>query len=183
MTVPPQPPQQHRQADQPGRRARDEASRRRIESLMRDQRYDRLRTRRARRLLAGTMLLCVAALPVAFLLGGSWAGLPVVMACAALWFTLRTSLRLVADLPEEYLDERQARLRNRAYVEAYRWLGAVAILASGAGFIAFMVQGKDPDGDTISLTWNQASAAFMFVTALALTVPSIVLALRDEERP
>ncbi len=183
MTVPPQPPLQHRQADRPGRRARDEAVRRRVESLMRDQSYDRLRTRRARRLLAGTMLVGVAALPVAFLLGGSWAGLPVVVACAALWFILRRSLRLVADLPEEYLDERQARLRDRAYVEAYRWLGAVAILASGAGFLAFIFQGKDPDADTIAVTWNQASAAFWFVTALALTVPSIVVALRDEERP
>lgn len=180
MTV---PPQQHRQADRPGRRARDEAFRRRIESLMRDQSYDRLRTRRARRLLAGTMLVGVAALPVAFLLGGSWAGLPVVLACAALWFILRTSLRLVADLPEDYLDERQARLRNDAYVEAYRWLGAVAILASAAGFISFVFQGKDLDADTIALTWNQASAAFWFVTAFALTVPSIVVALRDDERP
>lgn len=85
--------------------------------------------------------------------------------------------------PRSTWTNRQARLRNDAYVEAYRWLGAVAILASAAGFISFVLQGKDLDADTIALTWNQANAAFWFVTAFALTVPSIVVALRDDERP
>lgn len=173
-------PQQSQQSPQ-GSRPKEEVFRRRVETMMRDQSYDRLRTRQARYLLAGTLLVGLAAAPVAFLLGGSWAGLPVVLACAMLWLALRISLRLVADLPEEYLDERQARIRNRAHVEAYQWLTAVAVLTSAAGLLAFIIQGKDPDADTVALSWDQASALFCFVTALALTLPSIVVALRDEE--
>lgn len=175
-------PQQSQQSPH-GSRPRQAAVRRRVQTVMRDHSYDRLRTRQARYLLAGTLLSGLAAAPVAFLLGGSWAGLPVVLACTVLWLTLRISLRLVADLPEEYLDERQSRIRNRAHVEAYQWLSAAAVLTAGAGLLAFIIQGKDPETDTVALSWDQANALFSFIAALALTLPSIVVALRDEEHP
>ena len=50
-------------------------------------------------------------------------------------------MRTIADLPDEYLDERQLAVRNASYVESYRYLGTAVALAATVGLIAFVVQG------------------------------------------
>jgi hypothetical protein len=40
-----------------------------------------------------------------------------------LWWTLRKSVRVVADAPDDLLDERQIALRNSAHTVAYHILG------------------------------------------------------------
>jgi hypothetical protein len=87
-------------------------------------------------------------------------------------------VRTIADLPEDYLDERQAALRNAAYVEAYQWLGGLVGLLASAGLLAFIVLGQDPDTWSLSITWDAAMAIFWVVLGLVLALPSMVLALR-----
>jgi hypothetical protein len=114
-------------------RVYDESNRRWGDTLMRDRTYDRLRTPPARRTL---------------------------VAVVAAFVLLKVSVRSLADVPEDCLDERQLALRYRVYHEAYRWIGLVAVLAGGTGVIAFIALGKDPSGDTLAVTWNQLMAFF-----------------------
>jgi hypothetical protein len=151
--------------------------------IMADTRFQFLRTRGARVSLAVAMGAVILAIPAAWILLGSIGGLVLVVASIVVWWLLRMSVRLVADLPEDFLDERQATLRNRAYVDAYRVLGAMVILLASAGLLAFIVLGKDPDTWTVSLSYDGAMGLFWMLEAAALSIPSIVLALRDRELP
>ena len=93
------------------------------------------------------------------------------------------SVRLVADLPEEYLDERQTDLRNGMYVESYRWFAGLVIILASWGLLAFIILGEDPDTWRVSPSYNAVMGLFWMLEAAALTIPSIVLALRDRELP
>ena len=67
------------------------------------------------------------------------------------------------------------------YAEAHRWnAGATSTLAS-AGLVAFIALGEDPDTWTVDLTWDWCMALFWTVIASALSLPSMVLAIRDRE--
>ena len=149
------------------------------EKLMLDTRYDRLRTRRARLLLVGGYLGLLVLIPVAHLRLGQLAGLLVVLLTASLWALLRVSVRTIADLPDDYLDERQLAVRNASYVESYRYLGGAVALAATVGLIAFVVHGTDHDTWELTLTWEMAMAAFWVFLGLALALPSMVLAVND----
>lgn len=151
--------------------------------IMADTRFQPLRTRRARIALASAMIALVVVIPAAWILVGAVAGIAAVVAGVVVWWLLRMSVRLVADLPEEYLDERQNDLRNRSYVEAYRWLGLVVVILASAGLLAFIVLGKDPDAWSVALSYNTLMGIFWMLEAAALSIPSIVLALRDRELP
>lgn len=149
----------------------------RVDRVMADTHYDRLRTRGARIALVVGYVACLVLVAVCYLAVGSIAGLVAVVLALIVWALLRVSVRAIADLPEDYLDERQAALRNEAYFEAYRWLGGcMGILASGA-LLAFIVLGQDPDTWSVSITWNAAMAIFWIVMGLVLALPSLVLAL------
>lgn len=147
-----------------------------------DHRLDRLRTRRARRALVAVTGLLAVALPAAFLTGTS-VGVVVLVLTAGAWYALAQSVRTVADLADEHLDERQVRVRDRAYVEAYRWLSRLTILLGGAGLLAFMLLRLDPAADVLTVSWDVAMGVFWFAAAAALTLPSMVLALREGEPP
>ncbi len=149
--------------------------------IMADTRFQRLRTRPARILLASSMGALVLVIPATWIGVGSLAGIAAVGVGLVVYWLLRMSVRLVADLPEEYLDERQSELRNRGYVEAYRWLGSLAVVLASAGVLAFIVLGKDPNSWRVELSYELVMAIFWMVTAAALSIPSIVLALRDRE--
>lgn len=151
--------------------------------IMADTRFQRLRTRRARIALATGMIALVAAIPAAWILLGAIAGIVAVVVGVVVWWLLRMSVRLVADLPEEYLDERQADLRNRSYVEAYRWLGGAVVVLASAGVLGFIVLGEDPDTWRIALSYDTVMGIFWALEAAALSTPSIVLALGDRELP
>lgn len=149
------------------------------EKLMADTAYDRYRTRRARLLLVGGYLALLVLIPVAYLRLGQLAGLVVVIITAGVWSLLRVSVRTIADLPDDYLDERQLSVRNASYVESYRYLGSAVALAATLGLIAFIVKGSDLDTWDVTLTWAMVMSAFWFFLGLALGLPSMVLALND----
>ena len=92
-----------------------------------DERYDWLRSLSRRRWLVGATL----AMPVCYglTLFYDWplVSLICLIAYGAAWFLLRRATRLIADLPEEFLDERQLTVRYRAYYHAF--LGAAAVLS------------------------------------------------------
>jgi hypothetical protein len=149
------------------------------EKLMADTTFDRIRTRRARLLLVGGFLTLLVFIPVAYLWLGQLAGLVAVILTAGVWGLLRVSVRTIADLPDDYLDERQLAMRNASYVESYRYLGGAVTLAATAGLIAFVVKAGELDTWEVTLTWGAVMAAFWVLLGLALALPSIVLALND----
>jgi hypothetical protein len=149
------------------------------EKLMADTTFDRFRTRRARLLLVGGFLTMLVLIPVAYLWLGQLAGLIVVILTAGVWGLLRVSVRTIADLPDDYLDERQLAVRNASYVESYRYLAGAVALAATAGLIAFVVKASEFDTWEVTLTWGAVIAAFWVFLGLALALPSIVLALND----
>jgi len=149
------------------------------EKLMADTAYDRYRTRRARLLLVAGYLALLVLIPVAYLGVGQFAGLVVVMLTAGVWSLLRVSVRTIADLPDDYLDERQLAVRNASYVESYRYLGSAVALSATVGLIAFVVNGSDLDTWEITITWGMSMSVFWVFLGLALGLPSMVLALND----
>jgi hypothetical protein len=151
--------------------------------IMADRRFQRLRSRGARIGLAVAMIGIIVVIPLTWVFLGSIAGVIAVLVGVVVWWALRMSVRLVADLPEEYLDERQSTLRNRVYVEAYRWFGALVVVLGSAGIVAFIVLGEDPDTWQVALNYNAVMGIFWMLEAAALSTPSIVLALRDRELP
>ncbi len=151
--------------------------------VMSDTKFQRLRTRPARTVLAITMIVLIFAIPSAWIALGSIAGIIAVLAGIVVWWMLRMSVRLVADLPEEFLDERQATLRNKGYVEAYRWFAGFIVILVSAGLIASIALGDDTDTWRIALDYDTVMGAFWMIEAAALSLPSIVLALRDRELP
>lgn len=152
-----------------------------VDTVMHDTRWDWMRTRRARLTIVGVMIALLIAVPIAWLTLPALAALGVIAVAAGAWWALRMSVRVVADLPEEYLDERQARVRDRAYVEAYRWFAGLTLIAATAALVWFVIVSED-DLVTLELTWGGAMALFWALEGLALTLPSIVLALREPDR-
>jgi hypothetical protein len=168
----------------PTRREKNEqAAAERAARILADTSFHRFRTRPARVALAVSMIALLAVIPAAWIILGSIAGALAVLAGIVVWWLLRMSVRLVADLPEEYLDERQLQLRNGVYVEGYRWLGGLVIMLASAGLLAFIVLGEDPDTWRVALSYNAVMGLFWMLEAAALSIPSIVLALRDRELP
>jgi hypothetical protein len=149
-----------------------------VERAQRDQRFQWLRSRTARRVLVViSALLCVGIIP-GFAQGGLNVGIVVTIGAALSWWALRVSVRTVADLPDRFLDERQRALRNRAYLSAYRiyasFIGGVATI----GLVVFMLVSEN-EAVTLATTWNQAMGGVLFVLIIASVLPSMVVAWRD----
>lgn len=165
----------------PRSRRNEQAVAEMADSVMRDTRFDWMRTRAARRGIVALMIAMLFAMPVAWMTLPSLAALGVVGLAAIVWWALRMSVRVVADLPEEYLDERQARVRDRAYVDAYRWFAGITLAAATVALVWFVVVSID-DAVLVEVTWNGAMAVFWTFEGLALALPSMVLALRERDR-
>lgn len=151
--------------------------------VMSDTRFQRLRTRPVRTALAITMIALIFVIPLTWITLGSIAGIITVLVGVLVWWLLRMSVRLLADLPEEFLDERQASLRNRSYVEAYRWFAGLVVILVSAGLVASIVGGDDTDTWRVALDYDTVMGMFWMIEAAALSIPSVVLALRDRELP
>lgn len=98
-----------------------------------------------------------------------------------LWLAVRRSVRLIADAPAEFLDERLLALRDRTYVGSYR------ALSSGVGFVAMLIVVFN--GFFIDLSDHARESQVRLMTASAYVLlwampalPSVLLAwtLRNE---
>lgn len=166
----------HRPANRQERKEAD--LERRVERIQRDHRFQRLRTRNSRRILAViSALLCVAIIP-SFAQVGGIVGIAVTIAAWGSWWVLRISTRTVAELPERFLDERQRALRNRAYFYAYLILGWVVTALATVGLVAFVLVSEN-DAVTLTTTWDQALGLVLFLTLLISLLPSMVVAWSD----
>jgi hypothetical protein len=149
-----------------------------VERAQFDQRFQRLRSRTARRILVIiSALLCVGIIP-GFAQGGSIVGIVVTIAAALSWWALRVSVRTVADLPDRFLDERQRAIRDRAYLGAYRIYTSIIGGLATIGLVAFIFVSEN-DAVTLTTTWNQAMGGVFFVLIIASVLPSMVVAWRD----
>jgi len=166
-----------------GRQGFEAREQRNAEAVMRDRRYDRLRTASARRLLVVVVAVGIVAVGAVTVLVGMLPAQPVIVVTVAAFLLLRVSVRAVADLPEQYLDERQLALRYRVYQDAYRWLGLVAMALAGAGVITYIALSKDPGSAVVTLDDTHLLALFYVTAALVIALPTMVLALRDADRP
>lgn len=156
-----------------------------VEKSLHDERWNGLRTKGALRfliwgntivILGGTLVLSVIPdTPAAFYL------LIHVLLIFVFWFLLRKAVRLVADAPEESLDERLLEMRNISYLWAYRWLSAI-VFTLGTAALAWVIvmdfQDYSPDGwiYPVEITWGQINALFWLFAGFTFSLPSMALA-------
>lgn len=154
-----------------------------VEKQLNDTQWDGLRTKGAKiflliatnvSLLAGTVFLVVVG-------DNGWTALSLIyiLLLFTFWFLLRKSVRLVADAPEEALDERLIQIRDRSYVIAYRWLSMLAILLA-TGLLGFSIYtDSQPESDgflyNVPLTWPQVQAIFWLIFAYTAMLPSMAV--------
>ena len=154
-----------------------------VEKQLNDTKWDGLRTRRAK-----VVLLVASNVAILFGTGflvavgdNRWAtySLIHILLILVFWFLLRQSVRLVADAPEEALDEMMLQLRNRAYVIAFRWLSVLGFVIITALMVLVIVSDFDEAGDgfnyLVPLTWPQVQAIFWLVAAYVMMLPSMAL--------
>lgn len=92
-----------------------------------------------------------------------------------IYFQMRTSIRLIADAPEEFLDERQIQLRNHSYLESYRILSGVVVIV-GLAIIVWAGAGmKFSDHEGLFTT------SFISLLMMVAVLPTMVLAWKEEE--
>lgn len=154
-----------------------------IDQIMRDTKWDAMRTARAQKLLVVAAGLSLVASPVLF-----WfedfikpgIGILSVLPIFLFWWLLRISVRLVADAPDEFLDELQIRQRDRTYLHSFRTLaGIVSALA-----VALMIVTISKDVTTVgaveyynfSVTFGQVNAVIWSILGSTILVPNMVLA-------
>jgi uncharacterized integral membrane protein len=148
----------------------------RVQALQDDPRFDRLRSVASRRLLVGLVAALVAAVTLVAWQDEVFLLLPLLLVTAAAGALLRRSVRLVADAPDEALDERLVAVRDRAYRTAYSIHVSVTMLALLLVFMAMDAARVD-----FALEARHLHALFWLVTCGGILLPSAVVALRDRE--
>ena len=102
-----------------------------VKNSLSDTKHNYLRTSGARRFLVVSLVVLYALAIASDYLGlllGSLAALVTVFLMLVVYLLLRTSIRQVADAPDELIDERQQRVRDNAYLHAYRIMASVITL-------------------------------------------------------
>lgn len=92
---------------------------RRTAAALDDDRWDRLRSRRARRGLVVAYAAAAVGAVAALATGLDLVGLLLVVAAVGVMVLLRRATRGIADLPDEVLDERGRQVRDATYRTAY----------------------------------------------------------------
>lgn len=95
------------------------------------------------------------------------------------WWAARASARVIADAPDELLDERLLTMRNAAYHEAYRLL-AVIVSIIVAVAIALDIAITESTREFGNPDWTSMMVTIPFVAVWALSsLPSLVLIARQ----
>ncbi len=154
-----------------------------IDTVMNDTKWDGIRTARAQRILVVLGVISLVGAPALF-----WfedfikpgIGILGVIPIFLIWWLLRISVRLVADAPDEYLDEFQVRQRDRTYLHSFRILaGLVSALA--VALMIFVISMDYVSIDSIdyyeiSLTFGQVNSIIWLILGSVILVPNLVLA-------
>ena len=166
---------------------RSGSSRASVEKELDDVKWDGLRTRGSKiLLLVGSNFVLIVGTVALFLMGDTpWTSYVLIQIALIFinWFMLRKSVRLIADAPEEFLDERLVQARNRAYVPAYKLLSGLILTALSALLVFAIVTdfSRDSDGFTyvVTVTWTQLQGTFWLFCGYALMLPSMAVILQD----
>ena len=154
-----------------------------VEKQLNDTRWDGLRTASGKRaLLWGSNIMILFGTGYLWLAGDSgWAAYALIhiLLIFVFGFLLRQSVRLVADAPEEALDEMLIQLRDRSYLVAYRWLSVLAFLAASA-LLAYSIFSDFQDGSDgfnylLAFTWPKVQAVFWLIGAYVFMMPSMAM--------
>jgi hypothetical protein len=159
------------------------ASVKEVEKQLNDTKWDGLRTPGAKRflLLASNISILFG---TGFLLAvgdNAWAAYSLIhiVLIFAFSFLLRKCVRLIADAPQEALDERMIRQRDRSYLIAYRWMALFAFgVATGLmAYAVFTDFQADSDGFNyeLSFTWPQVQAIFWLTFGYSVMLPSMAM--------
>jgi uncharacterized Tic20 family protein len=151
-----------------------------------DTKWDWLRSRRGLGAVIALSFFVIFVAPVIVWFVDDGIGvIPLVMVAGVfvVWFLLRRSVRLVADAPDDALDERLMAIRNRIYLSAYRALATVlGFIGVAILFWAFQADDSGIITTTLSLTWPQTNAVIWFLYGQILIWPSLVLAIAIRQR-
>lgn len=99
-----------------------------------------------------------------------WGVLPILS-----WWAARASARVIADAPDELLDERLLTIRNAAYHKAYQFLGAIVSFIVVVA-IAMDISITEKTRDFGNADWTSLAVTLPFVAVWALSsLPSLVL--------
>lgn len=159
------------------------ASAKSVEKQLDDTKWDGLRTRGAKQfLLWGSNIVILFGTGFLMSVGDNgWASYALIhiLLIFVFWFLLRKSVRLIADAPDDVLDERMLLQRNESYLVAFRWLAGLAVLLLVA-FMAFVIlsdleTGSDGFNYQLDFTWPQTQALFWLVLGYAFMLPSMAL--------
>jgi hypothetical protein len=169
---------------------RQGSSRASVDKELDDVRWDGLRTRGSKIfLLVGSNFVLIVGTVALFLMDDTpWTAYVLIQIALIFinWFMLRKSVRLIADAPEEFLDERLVQVRNKAYVLAYQLLGGLLLTALTALLVFAIVTDFSPDSDgftyEVTVTWTQLQGAFWLFCGYALMLPSMAVIWRDISR-
>jgi hypothetical protein len=151
-----------------------------------DTRWDWLRTPSGLAILIGLTIAVLYGGPVAVWFFDDGIGLvPLLLVGAifAVWFLLRRAVRLVADAPDDALDERLIAIRDRMYLSAYRQLvSVISVALIGILVWAFWSDQEGGISVALSVTWPQVNAVIWFILGQILVLPSLVLAVALRQR-
>jgi hypothetical protein len=143
-----------------------------------DTRFNFLRTRQSRRWMIGalTVLTILVALSSALpTKASSYVGTLGGLLLLIGYLLIRTSVRHIADSPDELLDERQIALRDRSYLHSYRIISSVFALALVALFIRIDLS---ETAFEISDWWG--TGTWFSLIMLMAGLPSMVVAWLDK---
>lgn len=154
-----------------------------MDNVMRDTKWDAIRTSRAQRILVVLGVISLITAPILFWIEDFIApgfGILAVIPIFLIWWLLRISVRLVADAPDEYLDEFQVRQRDRTYLHSYRILAGIAT-AMVIALMFFVISidyetVESVDYYSIQATFGQVNAMIWLVLGAVILVPNMVLA-------
>jgi hypothetical protein len=154
-----------------------------IDAVMSDTKWDAIRTARAQRVLVFAGALSLIAAPTLFWFEDeikSGIGILGVIPIFLVWWLLRVSVRLVADAPDEYLDEYQVRQRDRTYLHSFRILAAV-VTALAVTLMVYVISSDyrsvgEIDYYSLELTFGQVNAVIWSILGSTILVPNMVLA-------
>jgi len=152
-----------------------------VQKDLSDTKWNWLRTPRGLTVVIAVSFLVIFVAPVIVWFVDDGTGFVTVAMVAGVfgaWFLLRRAVRLVADAPDDALDERLIGIRNRIYLSAYRAIGGVlGLVATALLFWSIVEIRAGVPAATFSLTWPQANALLWFVFAQIMLMPSLALAV------
>jgi hypothetical protein len=147
--------------------------------LLDDSRHDRLRTRSGLLAVLAVYVAATVILATLWLAFGSAGGIVGIAVWALAFVVLRRAVRSQADLPDEVLDERMRAERDRAYLDAFRGVAGIVVVAALIALGATTI-GEPPA--TVTINENQVNAGFWVLLSIVLGAPSVALAYRHRLR-